>query len=294
MRAAGQHRCARAWLAGFWLLGACAGTKLPPEAGAPRRVELEHTRNTRDLGGYATEDGRTLRWRVLYRSDELDRLDPEDVEELAARRLQTVFDLRTEVEREGRGDRLPSDVHYVSVPISYPSMDPGRIANRILRGDADEGYFEDLLQRANRSFALDHGPQLAALIEGLAQPGALPALFHCTYGKDRTGFVAATILELAGVPWETIERDYLLSNVYLRESNDRMARFIWLGSLFRISRANARDLLGVRPQYIIAARDALIGEYGSVEAYVRAFGVSPDSLERLRRALIESPTTPSR
>ncbi len=73
-------------------------------------------------------------------------------------------------------------------------------------------YFEDLLRRANRLFALDHGPQLAALLKGLAQPGTLPALFHCTYGKDRTGFGAALVLELMRVPWEKIEQDYLLSN----------------------------------------------------------------------------------
>lgn len=274
-------------LLGLGLSAACATTALPPEAAPPRRVELNHTLNTRDLGGYVTENGRSIRWGVLYRSDELDRLDEDDIQVLAARGLRTVYDFRSESERDGREDRLPEGSEAVWLPILYPSMDPDRIADRILRGDADEGYFEDLLQRANRSFALDHGEQFAAFIEALAEPGALPALFHCTYGKDRTGFAAAAVLDLMGVPWDTIEQDYLLSNVYLSHEIDRMARFIWLGSFFRISRSNARDLLGVRRQYIAAARDAMIEQYGSTEAYFKAFGVSDETLQRLREALLE-------
>lgn len=278
---------AAAWLLALGLLAACATTRLPPEAGPPRHVSLDHTLNTRDLGGYATTDGRQIRWRMLYRSDELDRLDENDLQVLAARDLRTVIDFRTEAERDGREDRLPEGVEPVWIPISYPSMDPDRIARRILRGDAAEGYFEEMMQRANRSFALDHGPEMAAFVEKLAEPGALPALFHCTYGKDRTGFGAALVLDLMGVPWETIQQDYLLSNVYLAENIDRMARFIWLGSLFRISQSNARDLLGVRAQYIASARNATIEEYGSTEGYLRAFGVSDETLQRLREALIE-------
>ncbi len=89
------------------------------------------------------------------------------------------------------------------------------------------------------------------------------------------------------VPWEKIEQDYLLSNVYLTKRIDRMARFIWLGSLFRVSQSNARDLLSVQPQYLNSAREALIEHFGSVEVCVKAFGVTDGTLEQLRGALLE-------
>ena len=167
-------------------------------------------------------------------------------------------------------------------------MDPDRIANRILRGDADKGYFSAMMQRANRSFALDHEEELGSFVRGLAEPDALPALFHCTYGKDRTGYAAAIVLDLLGVPWETIREDYLLSNAYLAPNTQRMATFIWLGSLFRISRGEAKDLLGVRARYIDAAHDAVLERFGSTEAYARdGLGVPNETLERLRSALLE-------
>ena len=266
---------------------ACATPGLPPEAVPPRQIELDHTLNTRDLGGYLTEDGRQVRWGLLFRSDHLHDLEREDLETLEALGLRTVFDLRSAGEREGAEDRLPSQTSRVLLPILFPSMDPDVIAHRILSGDASEGYFNDLLQRANRSFVLEHGDQLAALVNQLSEPGVLPALFHCTHGKDRTGFASAFILRLLGVPWTTVRQDYLLSNVYLRSNTDRMARFIWLGSLFRISRANARDLLEVRAEYLESARSAVLEEYDSIPNYLRALGVRDETIDRLRSALLE-------
>jgi protein-tyrosine phosphatase len=274
-------------LAALVVAVACASPGLPPEAKPPRHIELGHTLNTRDLGGYRTEDGRQVRWGLLFRSDALHDLDREDLEVLEELGLRTVFDLRSATEREGAEDRLPPQTSQVLLPISYPSMDPDAIASRILRGDASEGYFNDLLQRANRSFVLDQGEQLAAILNDLAEPGVLPALFHCTHGKDRTGFVSAFILSLLGVPWDTVVQDYLLSNVYLRSNTDRMARFIWFGSLFRISRANARDLLGVQTEYLESARSAVLEEYGSIADYARAAGVRDETLDRLRATLLE-------
>jgi len=269
---------------------ACA-TSLPPEAQPPRQIPLDQTLNTRDLGGYRTTDGQQVRWGQLFRSDALHKLSQRDLETLEQLGLQTVFDLRSAGERKGAEDRLPTGSSQVLLPILYPSMAPDVIAGRILRGDASEGYFNDLLQRANRSFALDHGDELAAFLNDLAEPDALPALFHCSHGKDRTGLAAALILDLLGVPWEAIREDYLLSNVYLRSNTDRMSRFIWLGSLFRISQAEARELLGVRAEYIEAARAAVLESYGSVPEYIRAIGVSDETVELLRDALLE-PTAP--
>jgi protein-tyrosine phosphatase len=269
-------------------LADCTRPALPPEAGPPRHIALHGTLNTRDLGGYLTQDGRRVRWGLLFRSDRLSELNDGDVDTLASLGLRRVYDLRSENERMDHEDRLPEGVAAIALPVSDPALDPDRLRSLILGGGAEEGEFHDLLVRANRSFAVDYRAEFGALIAGLAQPGGLPALFHCSYGKDRTGFAAAVILEILGVPWETTVGDYLLSNVTLAPEIERKSRLIWVGSLFRISRDNARDLLVVKREYLEAARQAAVERFGSTDAYVReGLGITNETRERLRQALLE-------
>lgn len=284
-----RHLVAPVLLATLALAAAACAARGGP--GPPRAVLLDGTLNTRDLGGYETRDGRKVRWGMLFRSDELEDLDEADLLALERLGLRTVIDLRSPAEREDAPDRLPPGVATIFVPFSHPSMDPSRITSRILRGDASEGYFGSLLNRANRSFALDHGSELAQVVETLARPGMLPALFHCTYGKDRTGFVAAMVLSLVGVPWETVAEDFLLSNAMLADHIDRTAALIHWASLFRIRREEARELLGVKRAYLDSARDAVIETYGSTEAYRRAIGIDDAIVARLRDALLEPAVT---
>jgi len=266
----------------------CTRPTLPPEAGPPRHIALHGTLNTRDLGGYLTQDGRRVRWGLLFRSDRLSDLNDRDVEALASLGLRRVYDLRSDRERMDHEDRLPEGVASVALPIADPALDPDRLRSLILGGGAREGEFHDLLLRANRAFALDYGAEFGALIAGLAEPGGLPALFHCSYGKDRAGFAAAVILSILGVPWETAVEDYLLSNLTLAPEIERKSWLIRVGSLFRISRADARDLLGVKREYLESAREAAVERFGSIDAYLReGLGISDETREKLRRALLE-------
>ncbi len=275
------------------LIGCASNPPGPAPSERPRRIALDHTLNTRDLGGYETRDGRRVRWGRLFRSDHLDDLDEDDIETLRAMGIRTFIDLRSHGERPDESVTIPVDSRSVWLPMLHPSMDPNLVMGRILRGDADEDYFFHMLQRANETFARDHGPEFARVIDILAAPDNLPALYHCTYGKDRTGFITAGILGLLGVPEETIDEDYLLSNYYLRNHIRRMARVIWLASAFRISRSDARDLLGVRLEYITTARRQMKDTYGSAEGFVKAFGVTDEMIEQMRENLLE-PVPPQR
>lgn len=96
------------------------------------------------------------------------------------------------------------------------------------------------------------------------------------------------MLDLLEVPYETNLQDFLLSNLYLQREIDRKSLLIWLGSLFRISRDEARDLLGVKPEYLESARSSVIDKFGSREAYWRnGLGVSDETIDRLRQVLLE-------
>ena len=99
---------------------------------------------------------------------------------------------------------------------------------------------EETMTLAYRAFVVDHSAQWAAMFERLADPDSLPALVHCTAGKDRTGFASALVLRALGVSHETIVEDYLLSNFYRDDFYRVILRWVPVYSLFR---TNPEDLL---------------------------------------------------
>ena len=102
----------------------------------------------------------------------------------------------------------------------------------------------------------------------------MPALFHCTAGKDRTGFAAALVLLALGVPRETVLEDYLLTNRYRERFDRRVLRWVPLASLFRTRAEDMRPLLEARPEYLEAAFQVMEEEYGGVDGYLeRGLGV---------------------
>ena len=69
-------------------------------------------------------------------------------------------------------------------------------------------------------------------------PANLPALIHCTAGKDRTGLIAALVQLLAGVSREVVVADYLLTNrLYAPRARAFTRTMRWI-SLFRVPSGN--------------------------------------------------------
>jgi protein-tyrosine phosphatase len=119
-------------------------------------------------------------------------------------------------------------------------------------------------------------------------------LTHCFAGKDRTGFVIATVLEVLGVDRDTIIADYLRSNAAVPQLRDHISEMIQRRSdveltpeVVTFTQARLSDgVLGVRPEYLDAARHAIDREFGSLDGYLRDAGVSEADVERLRGALL--------
>lgn len=174
-------------------------------AGSPSRLlPLIGAYNFRDLGGYPTGDGRQTRWGRLFRSDTLHALDAADVERLHGIGLVSVVDLRTvaELEHSGRGPLSDEPVRYRH--LSVIDQDGGEAA----AAPAPAG--DDLAERY--LWYLQTGRQ--ALVEALGMIGDesnLPLVFHCTAGKDRTGVLAALVLDILGVRHSVIVEDYVLT-----------------------------------------------------------------------------------
>ena len=273
-------------VAALLLLLGCATP--PPQH--PNRVELARSRNLRDLGGYSTIDGRQIKKEMLYRSDHLKRVRKRHAEAVAALGVRRVYDLRTEKELERDPPRLAEipSLEVVHLPVDCELIDPHEIARQILRGDVEEGDFQGLMLECYRNYALNFTSEWSTLLRDMAEPGGLPALIHCTYGRDRTGISVAIVLRSLGVPEETVLEDYLLSNIFWDSEAARLSFYASCCSFFQTPRSEVRALMEARPEYLEAAFEAMVHKYGSFEGYLHeGLGIDDATLERLRSALLE-------
>lgn len=245
----------------------------------PRHIPLDGAHNVRDLGGYPTRSGGVTRWGAVYRGDRLDELTPGDLARLAELGITTVFDLRSAEERERFPDPMPS-VHVSVVSRMVANRPPVDFASLV---DHDHGvrFMRDLYVGL-----LEHaGPEIGEVLSGLAAPDALPAMFHCTAGKDRTGVVAALLLEWLGVDRDTVLDDFELSRQYHRvDASSRAFRnMVDRG----ISPEAAAGALGAERSTMAHALGVLDDRYGGIRAYLTGpAGMTDAVLQQLRATLV--------
>ncbi len=255
-----------------------------------RHVVLAGPDNFRDLGGYRTADGRTVKWGMLYRADDLDKLTRSDMASLDQRGIGTAFDFRAMAERSDRPDsRGPERCFRVEdLEISYEPLHPATLRPKILTGELAEAEAHELLLGANRAYVTLFRDRYARLINELSVADSLPAVFHCSMGKDRTGVAAALVLRALGVSKETVIEDYLLTNRYTEGRRGWVEGLVVLGSLWRQAPEDLRPLLEARREYIEAAFDTIDQEYGSFDAYLHeGLGLADTTLARLRSNLLD-------
>jgi protein-tyrosine phosphatase len=257
------------------------------EREAQRLLPVAGAANLRDLGGYATRDGHALRWGVLYRADALADLSDEDLTYLERLSLHRVVDFRSEAERERDPDRLPAGPSVVWQPIAGQGLDPRTLQDRLLAGEVSAEQSAAFLVEGNRAFVNEFRDVYARFLRDLADPANLPTLFHCTAGKDRTGFAAALVMLVLDVPRETAMRDYLLTNTYTQAKTWRTLQVIRFASLFRADPDDLQPLFEARETYLNAAYAAIDEQPGGSEAYLRSLGVDDALRERLRANLLE-------
>jgi protein-tyrosine phosphatase len=229
--------------------------------------------NFRDVGGYAGHDGRTVRWRRLFRSDSLHRLDGADGDAFAALGVRTVVDLRRphEVNRDGR---VPP---YVG--LGYHHIHPEH-------QDWDEIPYEERLgvarYLANRYADLTEqgAAGIATAVGVIADEDTAPVVVHCVAGKDRTGVVCALTLSVLGVRDEDIAADYALSTA-------ASARFTaWLRTQKLIKREIPQPYFSSPADAMILFLRELRERHGSVEGYLRGAGLAASDLKALRTHLL--------
>jgi len=247
---------------------------LSAPASFDRHIRLEGTVNFRDLGGYAAADGRTIRWRSLFRADGLSNLSREDRDVVRQLGIATVIDLRSRSEVDaGRFpvDEIPVGFHHLPLVTALPSAEEFRSAPGFLASHYQE-------------IARDAGPQIGRAIAIVAAHQSHPVIVHCAAGKDRTGITIALILALLGVSDETIAADYGLSAAAMQELKTRLLERNPENRAFLETVGEAA--LSATESNITSLLAALRQDHGSIEAYAAANGAGPDVVAALRQTLL--------
>jgi protein-tyrosine phosphatase len=241
-----------------------------------RRIPIAGTWNVRHVGGYVTADGRTTKPYTLIRGDALHGLDDDGRAHLRSLSVRTVIDLRRDTEREIHPDLL-GDVG--ARVVNLPLFDADR-------GSGATGDLELTLDGIYRMLVERRGPAIAEVIRELAAPGALPAVVHCSVGKDRTGVIIALVLSVVGVPDEVIALDFAATGLFL--TDEHRAVMIAMIASYGMEESQAAQLMSSDPVLIMEVLASVRRLHGSVESYLIAHGVSPEEIDGLRRELLEA------
>mgnify|MGYP006155702835 FL=1 len=239
-----------------------------------RRIALDGAVNFRDQGGYSTADGRTVKWRRLFRSDSPSTLTDSDVQTITGTLgLTTVVDLRStnNVLEDGRGLLALSGIAYHNYPfLERRGIEPPT------SGENTEGRLSAIYQW----ILFNSGTLMAQAFNTLAQDVNQPALFHCSAGKDRTGVLGATILSVLGVSRGDIVADFLLTNEVID------------GILARIKKMpgfqhSTRDGIMAPQPAIEKFLDVTQSEFGGSENYLLRHGVQQSVIDGFRESMLE-------
>lgn len=246
-----------------------------------RRVSLQGVVNFRDLGGYATADGRLTRWGQIFRSDLLADLTDADLDVLSGIGLRTICDLRSDSERLSKPNRTLSGAVVKMHAIGFMPHRGDELLADTKAGKVLVPDIENRVREIYRRFVTDQCGTFAKLLE-LIDTQPLPMLIHCTSGRDRTGFASAVLLMVMGVPRPTIAEDYLLSNQYRRDLTFQIGGSVQPEVMATLTNAH--------PDYLAASFQAIDEGWGSDAAYLRAaLGLSEGRRNRLQEKLLERP-----
>jgi protein-tyrosine phosphatase len=236
---------------------------------AARTIDLRGTSNTRDIGGYATRDGHVTRFGRVLRSDALHALTGDDQAILAAHDIGTTIDLRftSETMRSPSVYQDSTVVRYLHLPLHEPY------------GDANLHTITATLGRYYTHLVDTYPGAVLSVFEALTEPQALPAIVHCTVGKDRTGVIVGLLLSALGVDDETVIADYALTGVV---ASDLIVRLRAEAIASGMPVEWCERMFGSEPDNMRALLAHLQQTHGGARDYLRAIGLSDTRFERLR------------
>lgn len=257
-------------------------------------IGITSGRNFRELGGYQSLTGKTIKYHKLLRTGHLADLSINDQKFLVDYGVKYDLDFRSQQEVKTQPDRVPAGVNYIFDPVfssdltnSSRSLDDLEV---IAKTEPEFGFnhmlyaYEDMIESVSARKAYRQFFDLALKNDQAGQG----LLFHCTAGKDRTGFAALLILTALGVPLQVIRKDYLLTNITTKDFVDGLiTQEKAKGKRPGVIRS-IRDIQSVHPEYFDHAIKVLNDRYGSVNNYLRdVMKLSAGDIIDLRRIYLD-------
>jgi protein-tyrosine phosphatase len=248
----------------------CENATSNPAAGST--FTLSGVFNFRDLGGYAAAEGKLVRHNLIYRSDELSGLSDPDIRILEWLGIKTVVDFRTDKEKASNGpDILPKGARLVEIPIIAGDLNYTAAA---ARSAADNTAYMISLYSDGAGLGPNDAPsnlvdnyrdKYGQFFRLLADPANLPLVFHCSAGKDRTGYAAALFLWVLGTDREIIMHDYLLSAFNIVDKYEPIVRA--LKNIPMFANGDIGPLTTVKREYMEASINRIETEWETIENY---------------------------
>jgi len=239
------------------------------------KIAVKGQPNLRDLGGMINKDGKSIVWGKVYRSGELGKLTDNDIKYIESLKLDNVIDFRFEEEVIESPDKLPDNVNYIPLPIEDSLMHRSVMTNWLLTNDT--AAFDTIMYYYYKVIIKEHQDAYKEFFDELET--GKTTLFHCTAGKDRTGIATALFLYALDVDDETIMEDYLKSNEYLEELNQKTVDYV---NSIGLNGDILWPMLEVKEGYLKAAFNTIDSEYGGMDNFLdNVLGVDRNKLKEL-------------
>lgn len=227
------------------------------------KIYLEGTHNTRDLGGYLLPND-IIKSGILFRSDKLKNITHNDIIQLNNLGIQRIIDFRSEIERLKEPNVIIEGIEYIEMPIEVDK----KINEKIYEALNSKTDMKRFLIEANRDFVKEYKDVFSKFLKVIIK-NPVPTLFHCTAGKDRTGFATYLIYKILGLDDETIIEDYMKTNYFINETiNEQLENVSKLMNIDGNKAYKLLPLLTVDLEYINSAINTAIKNYGSIENFI--------------------------
>ncbi|MFC9997119.1 tyrosine-protein phosphatase [Nocardia sp. NPDC127526] len=268
-----------------------------PALQSPKTVTLNlpTAPNARDIGGVPTQGGNgKIKPGLIFRADALSKLSETEQQSLLTAGITKVIDFRSPTETGQNPDKLPASIPLQSLPVYDPANDFYVFFGKVVQGGPDyqqqmlgDGKAAEYMRNYYRWMVTDPTARAqftTALREIATAPG--PVLYHCTAGKDRTGWMTAILMQTLNVPKGQIYKSFLESNENLAASNQRT-----LDGLVASGRVTDPSLfepvLGVSEDFLDAAFDQATQTFGSFDDFLSTgLGIDAATVETLRSKLV--------
>ncbi|CRK83163.1 tyrosine-protein phosphatase [Neobacillus massiliamazoniensis] len=250
-----------------------------------RVVPFIGANNFRDMGGYKTSDGRTVKFGLFFRSDGLTGLTDEDMNFFKTLNIKYIIDYRDESEAQKNPDPILSNVTYERIQ-TIEQNNQFDTFEEMARSNFFKNLSLDYMTELYSKLPLNN-PAYKRLMQIIQDPNNLGLLHHCTFGKDRTGVGAALILSALGVPKNTVMEDYLLTKETMKEFTEKV--FQQISAHFDDRGLQIiENIIGIKEEFLETAFQSITNTYGNIDAYfAHEFGLTKEKRQALQSFCLE-------